>query len=202
MVYVSQISTYDNNFLNNKDSIVSPLQINLYYNLAHLPNFVRHVCEIGFKVGYSAFVWLNAYPDIKVIVFSKRYSRYSKKYAGFLQKMFAKRFIIEFGDPRLKMPRFLLNHPGFKCQVVIIDVNRFHGAPAEDFKHMRQMVDLKQHVLILENIPSVRGQKTNFEPVWKKNLQQKIVDEFFNCSNDRYTPGRLHTGGFTVGRYL
>ena len=171
-----------------------PQQGMLYYHLARLP-FVRRICEIGFNAGHSAFVWLASNTQTRVVSFDIKDHNYTGPMVSYLKKTFRNRLDMRYGYSALSVRRSVdLFH---RCDLLVIDGSHSYEIAKRDLQNMRQLANMKQNLVILDDWPAVVNRDT-VGKAWNEVHQKGIIKELYSCSFDK-----LHNyRGFTIGTYV
>jgi len=102
---------------------------------------IKTVCETGFNVGTSSFIWLSNPHIEKVWSFDLGYSNEpAKKLAhDYLQNRFPGRLFVTEGDSTITLPNFVNAHPEVECDFIFVDGGHIQDIPEHDLRNFRRM---------------------------------------------------------------
>jgi hypothetical protein len=125
-----------------------------------LPN-VKRICEIGFNAGASAALWLLANPTAEVIMFDMWYHHYAPVAEAMLRNAsMGEAFGLRNVDSRLTIvkgssldtvPRFFMQHPNVKCDLLSVDGGHTYDIAVNDIKHMRRIANAELSYLVVDD---------------------------------------------------
>ena len=170
----------------------------LYFEIAQL-DFIKTVCETGFNAGHSAFMWLNANPDLVVYSFDIDVHNYTRPMVYKLQSMFPGRLHLTYGDSRNSIPHFRWECPEVQCDLVIVDGGHHADIPAWDLDNFRYMVPRnRDNLVILDDWPGRWDVNLTIGNMWRERVKARWVKELFQCLKFN----NIWDSGITLGEYL
>ena len=170
----------------------------LYFEIAQL-DFIKTVCETGFNAGHSAFMWLNANPDLVVYSFDIDMHNYTRPMVYQLQSMFPGRLHLTYGDSRNSIPHFRWECPEVQCDLVIVDGGHHADIPAWDLDNFRYMVPRnRDNLVILDDWPGRWDVNLTIGNMWRERVKGRWVKELFQCLKFN----NIWDSGITLGEYL
>lgn len=113
----------------------------------------QQLCEVGFKTGHSAMLFLQTIPNSSVVSFGIGDTKPSVSAAQLLKQAYNGRFEAVLGPLLTTIPNFHQTHPEMRCDVVIMDDARDYGERLIDIFNMRA-ISSPGALLILRQICS------------------------------------------------
>jgi hypothetical protein len=162
-----------------------------YDTLARGPT-LKTYCETGFNAGHSALRFL-AQSAAKVYEFDLGTHEYAQTAAEFLQKSFPGRLVVTWGDSQKTLPRFQMENPNVKCDVVVVDGGHDFEIAESDLRNFLPMVS-PHHILVIDDTPCTPGWCEGPTKAWSKLVQTGCVTQ-----TDSVPMG--NNRGFSVGKY-
>ena len=169
----------------------------VFYELVKAPH-VRTVCETGFNVGHSSFMWLESNQYVKVYSFDIGQHKYALGMAAYLQNEYPGRLVVTWGDSSKTLPQFQKTHPNVSCDLVFIDGGHSTKICLADFYNFKK-ISHKDTIVIVDNYPETHWNfKITIGNCWEKVKRLGEIMEIFNC----YSITKMREMGFSVARYL
>lgn len=104
---------------------------------------IVQACEVGFMAGHTAMLFAEAAPQAKVLSFdlgSVALVPWLSKQNVRLKDAYGDRWMgVVKGSSLVTVPRWLKEHPGFKCDVVFVDGGKTTDIRASDFENFAKM---------------------------------------------------------------
>jgi len=120
-------------------SIHSTNRAELAFFLSRDPS-IKTVCETGFNVGTSTYIWLSSPHIEKVWSFDLNIQIPTKKMAhDYLQNKFPGKLFVTEGDSTKTLPKFVDTHPDVECDLIFVDGGHIFDIPELDLRNMRRM---------------------------------------------------------------
>ena len=168
-------------------------QQKLYYHLSRVES-VKTICEIGFNLGHSAFMWLVG-SKAKLYSFDLGHHGYVRGMAEYMSKTFPGRFNITYGSSEKTVPEFTKANPDIKCNILSVDGAHTYHMAKTDMTNFQKLASNVKNVLIFDDYPS-RMFKT-LGKAWKEMLDEHKIRSLLECS---FKP--KFNRGFSVGSYI
>lgn len=93
---------------------------------------IKTICEIGFNVGMSSAMCLNARPDTCVVSFDIGHHSYVKDQKQLMDELFPNRHVLYIGDSRQSLPAFAATHTEPIFDFCIVDGGHQEDIPYKD----------------------------------------------------------------------
>ena len=171
-------------------------QARFYHHLANM-GFVRNVCEIGFNLGHSAFLWIAGNQKTMLYSFDIVVHKYVRGMVAHFKAEYQDRFNIIYGDSTITVPAFLKQKPYVKCDVLVVDGGHDYWLAKADLENMRHLANPERNIVIFDDFPSKDG---NFNEVlgkaWAEMKAEGKIKELLSCMAGR------SRHGFSVGHYI
>ena len=171
-------------------------QARFYHHLANM-GFVRNVCEIGFNLGHSAFLWIAGNQKTMLYSFDIVVHKYVRGMVAHFKAEYQDRFNIIYGDSTVTVPAFLKQKPYIKCDVLVVDGGHDYWLAKADLENMRHLANPERNIVIFDDFPSKDG---NFNEVlgkaWAEMKAEGKIKELLRCMAGR------SQHGFSVGHYI
>ena len=171
-------------------------QARFYHHLANM-GFVRNVCEIGFNLGHSAFLWIAGNQKTMLYSFDIVVHKYVRGMVAHFKAEYQDRFNIIYGDSTITVPAFLKQKPYVKCDVLVVDGGHDYWLAKADLENMRDLANPERNIVIFDDFPSKDG---NFNEVlgkaWAEMKAEGKIKELLSCMAGR------SQHGFSVGHYI
>lgn len=153
---------------------------------------VKTVCETGFNAGHSSARFL-AQSAAQVYQFDLGAHDYGKTANAFLTAKFPGRLFVTWGDSMYTLPQFHANHPGIKCDVVIVDGGHEVANAGSDLKNFAPMAS-KNHILAIDDTPCSADWCWGPTRAWKTLKQHGCIKELSSVRMGA-------TRGFSTGHF-
>jgi len=101
---------------------------------------IKTVLEIGFNAGHSAFAFLAARGDIRVVSIDIGRYEYTLKGKALVDSIFGGRHTLMIGNSLLLMPQLLEMFPEFKPDLVFVDGGHDYPVPGSDIENALKML--------------------------------------------------------------
>ena len=161
---------------------------------------MNKIMEIGFNAGHSAEIFLentNAYVhSFDIGTHFNEYLKYGKNY---INNVYPNRHTLVFGDSKTTVPRFAINNPDTKFDLIFIDGGHDYETALTDLINCRKLATCDT-ILIMDDVIKhnknfVTGWTEGPTSAWNKCISDGIVEE---TNIFEWTTGH----GMTVGKYL
>lgn len=107
--------------------------------------------EVGFNAGYSSYIFLQSYPNSRVVSFDIGEWDYVQSAKDFIDKKFPGRHTLIIGDSRNTIPEYSKNNPGTTFDIVFIDGGHTYDVAKADLLNM-QILSNSQTSLVMDDI--------------------------------------------------
>lgn len=164
-----------------------------YYNRMAAQPWINTICEVGFNAGHSATLLLSVNKHAKLYSFDLGGKAYSLQAIGFVAKTFPDRFTITVGNSIQTIPRFALEHPGVKCDLIIVDGGHEFQVSRSDIANFQRLANPAGHVLLVDDTRCTREICLGPELAWREAVQAGVVKTLDRQGND--------VQGWSVGKY-
>jgi predicted O-methyltransferase YrrM len=159
---------------------------------------VKNIMEIGFNAGHSAEIILQNNKNANLVSFDLGEWAYNLPAKEYIDTTFPERHMLILGDSVTNVPKFSLENPNVKFDVIFIDGGHDYSIANSDLENCFKLAH-KDTIVILDDTMFVKGwvQKYNEGPnrTWTEHLNANKVSEI--CRKD-YCNGR----GMTWGKYI
>lgn len=125
----------------------------MYKNVLEWPHPISNMCEIGFNVGHSATLMLEAVPTAKMWSFDLGLRPRERIAKDMMQKVYGNRFHYIKGDSLKTIPRFRSAHPEFSCDIFLVDGMKSLEGRKADVENVCKMVS-KHSILFFDEVNS------------------------------------------------
>ena len=106
------------------------------------------IMETGFNAGFSAELFLAAYPQSKVISFDLGSHRYVDVAKRLIDQYFPGRHTLIIGNSAVTLPKFVNESAGLKADVIFIDGGHTRAIALADIRNFRNLATPETVVVI------------------------------------------------------
>lgn len=130
-----------------------------------------NIMEIGFNAGHSSLLYLLANPNSKLTIFDICEHKYTIPCFKYLQSAFPNRLQIFKGDSTKTIPKFIINNPNTKFDLIHIDGAHFGDIPNQDFYNS---LKLATDIIVWDDT-----QMKRLDDLLNGYIQKGLVSEIF-----------------------
>jgi hypothetical protein len=169
---------------------------------------IHTVCETGFNVGTSAFIWLSNPAVKKLYTFDVDVSTTPEKKSSleYLQKRFPGRIEYIEGNSEESITRFYNANPTVECDLVLVDGGHGGSVPASDMRNFAKLASRKGAIVLADDYGDC-GYCHDVKAAWDGQVAAKNIihigcmntcfGSFSDGYNARCEPGHY----YCYGRY-
>jgi hypothetical protein len=190
-------------------------QTHYYWYRARDPQ-IKVMCEIGYGAGHTAVMLLSANAHSKLVVFDLFPAKYDPALEmngrqhlfqppsiKYVENKWPGRMTMVAGDSTETIPKFTLDNPGYKCDLISIDGSHAQPNVYKDIMNMRKLAHKDTVVLLDDMVPELYAmlQKTTTEGItteYECLLGARNLDPRYSPSPHFYTHGKR----FCEARYI
>jgi predicted O-methyltransferase YrrM len=140
---------------------------------------IKSVLEIGFNAGHSSEIFLENNPNTHVVSFDLGEHDYGKKGKLYLDIKYSNRHTLILGDSRETVPKYHLDNPNKKFDLIFIDGGHMDGIPLADLRNCRKFAH-SNTLLIFDDVKKTNIQHYNAEPtkIWYEYVDRNLITEY------------------------
>ncbi|ESO00861.1 hypothetical protein HELRODRAFT_175356 [Helobdella robusta] len=157
----------------------------------------KSVCETGFNYGHSSFNFITARPDSKILSFDIGLHSHTLEIMAYFKKTYLGRFTGIIGDSRFTLPKFVTDHPDYKCNLFFLDGSNTYEVVLSDLKSFSKISD-EENIIIFDGYPTKDNSSVEtLGKAWEQAKSDEVIAELMRCRK-----GRDATKGFSIGKFL
>jgi predicted O-methyltransferase YrrM len=158
------------------EGCASPQQRQSYLHLLRERLDIRLVGEIGFNAGHSAATFLAARPNITVVSFDIGQHPYVEHAKRFIDDHFPGRHTLILGASIETLPRFTIEHPFVRFDLVLIDGAHDYETVTQDMVNVRPLAH-DQTVVVMDDLTPWRPCGVGPTQAWSEAVNENVISE-------------------------
>ncbi|KAJ3334981.1 hypothetical protein HDU93_006898 [Gonapodya sp. JEL0774] len=153
------------------------LQQTMYYASLAQSDWIDTICETGFNGGHSSVTWLSSNQHAVLYSFDLPHPDYGPPARAHVKSAFPGRFQITDGDSTVTLPKYRVEHPDLKCDLIHVDGGHSYDVALADLRNFQPLANPHRHVLLMDDLDCDAFYCVEPVKAWKTAVAEGWVKE-------------------------